>query len=393
MWARRWRARVGVTNAGIRVVLLALCAVLLAGCASFPDTNPRQWHDKPKDNGPLMPPPVVPNTPPNAPDQNQQRPGQQGQQSGPNGCNDPDPQVVATCLNPVSAIAVLPDSQSALVAERSTGRVLLVQKGKEPQVYANVPVNASGGGLIGLVLSPSYQEDSLIYVYAASGSDHRVLRIAKGFPPVPVLTGIPATPGDDSGGLTVGKGGALLVATGSSAPDPGAGSLAGKLLRIDTFGHPMKDNPDPRSPIFSSGLRSPGGVCAGLDGAVWVTDRVPERDVLYQMNPGPVGIPAWAWPDRPHVAGCAATPGSLLIAERGGSALFLLRTSPQGGFTGNPQTLLAGTYGRLSPVVLAADGLIWLGTANKGGGGPIVSSDDRVIRIQPPSGGAAGGPD
>ncbi|HZZ47995.1 MAG TPA: PQQ-dependent sugar dehydrogenase [Pseudonocardia sp.] len=393
MWARRWRARVGLTNAGIRVVLVALCAVLLAGCASFPDTGPRDWHDKPKDNGPLMAPPVVPNTPPDAPDQDRQGPGQQGQQSGPNGCTDPDPQVVATCLSPVSAIAVLPDSQSALVAERATGRILLVQKGKDPQPYATVPVNASGGGLIGLVLSPSYQEDSLIYVYAASGSDHRVLRIAKGFPPVPVLTGIPATPGDDSGGLAVGKGGALLVATGSSAPDPGAGSLAGKLLRIDTFGHPMPDNPDPRSPIFSSGLRSPGGVCVGSDGGAWVTDRIPERDVLYQMNPGPVGIPAWGWPERPHVAGCAAPSGSLLIAERGGSALFLLRTSPQGGFTGTPQTLLAGTYGRLSPVVLAADGLIWLGTNNKGGGGPVVSSDDRVIRIQPPSGGAAGGPD
>jgi glucose/arabinose dehydrogenase len=302
--------------------------------------------------------------------------------------------VIATCLDPVSAVAVLPDGQSALVAERASGRIVLVQKGRDPQPYATVAVDPAGGGLIGLVLSPTYRDDQLVYAYAATPTDHRVVRIAKGFPPVPILTGIPRTEGSPAGALSVGRGAALLVATGSGTPNPGPGSLAGKLLRIDTFGHPLRDNPNPQSPIFSSGLLAPAGLCVAPDtGAVWVTDRAPDRDLLYQIAPGQLGDPAWSWPDRPGVAGCVAPPGSIAVAEQGGSALFLLRTGPQGGFTGTPQTLLAGTYGRLAAATLAPDGLIWLGTTNKGGGGPVVSSDDRVIRIQPPSGGASSGPD
>jgi len=78
---------------------------------------------------------------------------------------------------------------------------------------------------------------------------------------------------------------------------------------------------------------------------------------------------------------------------RGSSALFLLRSTTPGSFTGTPQTLLAGVYGRLGPASLAPDGLIWLGTANKGAGGPTAPSDDRAIRIQPPAGGSGSGPD
>jgi glucose/arabinose dehydrogenase len=278
--------------------------------------------------------------------------------------------------------------ESALVAERATGRILRVRKGADPELVATVPVDASAGGLIGLVLSPSYIEDQLLYAYAATGTDHRVVRIAPGDPPTPIVTGIPRTPGDYSGALGVGKDGALLVATG------GEGALGGKLLRIDTFGQPFKDNPDPRSPVYSSGLRAPGGVCTAPDsGAIWVTDRLPERDVLHRITPGQLGDPAWSWPDRPGVAGCVAPPGAVAIAERGASSLFLLRSSSPGAFTGTPQQILTGTYGRLGPAALAPDGLIWLGTTNKGAGGPVVSSDDRAIRIQPPAGGGGSGPD
>jgi hypothetical protein len=48
--------------------------------------------------------------------------------------------------------------------------------------------------------------------------------------------------------------------------------------------------------------------------------------------------------------------------------------------------MLTGVYGRLDAVAPAPDGLLWLGTVNKDGGKPV-PSDDRVIRIQPPSGG------
>ena len=250
-----------------------------------------------------------------------------------------------------------------------------------------VPVDATGGGgLTGLVLSPAYAEDRLVYAYATTTDDNRVLRLAPGEEPKPVLTGIPRGARDNGGALATDGRNALLVATGSAGLTPDAASLAGKLLRIDTLGRPAADNPDPASPVFSSGLRAPGGVCAE-GSTVWITDRPGSRDVLYRAAPGALGDPAWTWPDRPGVAGCVAQPGLLLVAQTTARSVFVLRPDGNGTFTGSPETLLQNRYGRLAAAAMAPDGLLWLGTANKGAGGKVVPSDDRVIRIQPPSGG------
>jgi hypothetical protein len=88
-----------------------------------------------------------------------------------------------------------------------------------------------------------------------------------------------------------------------------------------------------------------------------------------------------------------APPGAIAVAESGGAALYVLRTNAPAAFTGKPQTVLAHSYGRLGAAALGPEGLIWLGTVNKGSVGPVVSSDDRAIRIQPPTGGGGAGPD
>jgi hypothetical protein len=68
--------------------------------------------------------------------------------------------------------------------------------------------------------------------------------------------------------------------------------------------------------------------------------------------------------------------------------VYVLRPAQNGGaFTGDPETLLQNRYGRLAAAAPASDGLLWVGTSNKGSGGKVVPSDDRVIRIQPPTGG------
>ena len=66
----------------------------------------------------------------------------------------------------------------------------------------------------------------------------------------------------------------------------------------------------------------------------------------------------------------------------------MLRGDRNGLFSGQPQTLLKGVYGRLGPAAMGPDGFLWLGTVNKDGGTPV-SSDDRVIRIQVGGGGGA----
>ena len=374
--------------AGAAVVVGAL----LAGCAQFPDEHHGAWKDQPSLQPQAGPQPSIEGEaqpPPSGP------PQQPGQRQPPNGCQDPDRSVVATCLDPVGAIAVLPDGQSALVGEKATGRVLRVRKGSDPVEIARIPVDPSGGGgLTGLALSPSYQEDELFYAFATTSGGNQVVRVAPGDRPKPILSGIPKGASGNSGALLTDPKGALLVATGNGGSPANAGnpgSLGGKVLRIDGFGKPAPDNPNRGSPVVSSGLAAPGGLCGSPDGSsLWVTDQGGERDTLYRVRPGePLGTPAWTWPDRPGVGGCVASQAVVVAALTNASALFTMHPGPDGAFTGQPSKVLENTYGRFSAAAQSQDGLVWLGTANKAGGRPV-PSDDRVIRIEPPSGGTAG---
>lgn len=370
--------------------MTAVLGTLLAGCAQFPDEHNRPWGDPPSLEPQAGPQPSFESEPPPP------GPGTSPQQpNAPVGCEDPDPAVVATCLDPVGAITVLPDGQGALVGERATGRVLRVQRGTKPVELARIPVDPSGGGgLTGLALSPTYHEDELFYAYVTTSNDNQVLRIAAGDRPKPVLTGIPKGSMGNAGAMLYDGQGSLLIATGNAGSPASAfnpQSLAGKVLRIDGSGKPAVGNPDPKSPVVASGLTEPGGLCGTpAQGMYWVTDRSDGQDALYRVRLGkPLGSPAWTWAERPGVAGCAADPATVVVALRDAAALYTLHPAPEGTFTGQPTKVMENTYGRFSAAALGPDGLIWLGTANKDGGRPI-SSDDRALRIEPPSGGSAG---
>ena len=368
----------------------ALGVALLAGCAQFPDEHGASWSEQPSLEPQSGPQPSFEEEEPPA-----DSAGPPPEATEPTGCTDPDPAVVATCLGPIGAVAVLPDGESALVAERDTGRVLQVERNSEPVELARIPVDPSGdGGLTGLALSPSYDEDELFYAYATTGGENQVVRVAPGDRPKPVLTGIPSGDSGNSGALLDDGRGALLVATGNggnpeAAADPA--SPAGKVLRIDGFGDPAPDNPNPGNPVVASGLQQPSGLCGGPDdGGTWITDRGGAQDALHRVEYGrALDSPEWTWRDEPGVSGCAAGNGSVVVSLEDASALFTLRPTPDGAFTGQPEKALEGTYGRLSAATLDQDGLVWLGTANKNGGEPV-PSDDRVVRIEPPSGGSAG---
>lgn len=371
------------------VVALAL---LVPGCASFPEVQQANWTEQPRLQPQGGPPPPGGG-------------GGGGQQQRPNtsvpppdGCKDFDPAVVATCLDQVSAVAVLPDGKSALVGERVSGRIFKVAPGQAATDFARIPVDAAtGSGLTGLALSPSYAEDGLVFAYITTGADNRVVRIAKGDGPKPVLTGIPRGPRNNTGALARDRTGALLVATGNAgnpAAAADANSLAGKVLRITTSGKPADGNPNASSAVVASGLTSPGGICSTTDHRItWVTDRADKQDVVYKLSVGkPLGTPAWTWPDRPGVSGCAAYTDRLSVALTAGAGMFNLALSNTGAFTGRPETTLKGTYGQLGGVDMAPDGNAWVGTLNKGAGGKPVSSDDRVF-VLPPQGGGSGGND
>ena len=148
-----------------------------------------------------------------------------------------DPNVVASGLAVPTGLVVLPDG-SAVVGERDTGRLLQVFPDRSPaKVLMRVPgVDAGGdGGLLGLALSPTYQEDGLLYAYLSTATDNRVVRFPVGGTPNVVFTGIPRGEVHNGGGLLFGTDGTLYVGTGDTGDPRLAGdptSLAGKVQAI-----------------------------------------------------------------------------------------------------------------------------------------------------------------
>lgn len=384
-------------------MLLAGCGVatlVLSGCATFsPQPPPEAWKPQQSLTPQAGPDPRAPGGPP----------GDGGGGGGgapqtippPNGCVDYNPMVIATCLDELSPVVALPGDGDpiALVGERKTGRILRVRKNQQPVVVATLKVDAgTDGGLTGLTRSPTYAEDRLLFAYVTTETDNRLIRIAEGDTPKPVLTGIPRGPSGNRGALALDHRGALLLVTGdagtpAAAADPN--SLAGKVLRVNTSGKPAEGNPDKTSAVIASGAHSPGGVCSSMDGSrLWFTDRDATRDVLYRFEPGkPLGAPAWTWPDRPGVAGCISGDDGVGVAMSTAANLQILAMAKDGTFKAKPQVLLADKegFGRLSGLDLVApDGTAIAGTANKVAGGTPVSSDDRALVITPAGGGGSG---
>jgi len=151
----------------MRGVLALLCAALLvgSGCARFDSAQSQPFTTEPElAPGPSSTPPPPPPLPP---------------KPFPKAC--PAPGVMQGCLESTSGLIMLPDSQSALVAERVTGAVKQVSVSAEPKVKLVIPVDPSGdGGLMDITLSPTYSQDRLMYAYVSTPTDNRVIRIADG---------------------------------------------------------------------------------------------------------------------------------------------------------------------------------------------------------------------
>jgi glucose/arabinose dehydrogenase len=302
-------------------------------------------------------------------------------------------------MDTLNAVAPFPNSDppAGLVGERKSGRVMQVRAGEDPTALTKLPVDASSdGGLSGLALSPTYAEDQLVYAYITTPTDNRLVRFTAGDSPKPVLTGIPRGPSGNRGALMLDRSGALLVATGDAgnpalAADPK--SLAGKLLRVDVQGKSAGGNPDPSSPVIAAGLHAPAGLCLGTDGRPWVTDRAPDKDAIFRVDPGkPLGNPAWNWPDKPGVAGCVVSPTVLMVATSTAGNMQNLPLNPEGVVTGKPTVTMADQqdgFGRLGGMAVINPTIALAGTVNKDGGQPV-SSDDRAVLI-PINPSAAGG--
>jgi glucose/arabinose dehydrogenase len=381
-----------------RALVAVLALLLLTSCSAAADALRPDPTWVPQPEGP--PPADLPQ-----PDQtgSAPAPGRPGQPGGPEAGTADDPNVVATGLTLPWGLAVLPDG-TALVGERTTGRLLIVQPQRAPvQPVRTIPgVDATGdGGLLGLALSPNYGTDGLVYAYITTKTDNRVVRFALRGAITPVLTGIPKGKVGNGGRISFGTDRMLYVGTGDAGRPALAAnrrSLAGKVLRVDTFGRPDPKNPDPDSPVYSIGHGRLAGMC--LNGVDQVFTTEPDgagQDEVNRVEEGrdygwPGGTRAGAAaPDREipaptgGLSGCAVIERGLFIASTTGKRMYALPLDGSGGVgTANP--FLAGAYGRLRTVVGAPDGALWLTTSNKEAAGKPTPQDDRVIRIMPPTG-------
>ena len=311
--------------------------------------------------------------------------------------------VVARDLEAPWGLAFLPDG-SALVSERDTERVRLVTPDGDVRTVGRVRgVDGAGeGGLLGLALSPTYEQDSTLFAYFTAGSQNVVARMTYDGQGLSrqrtVLDGIPAGPIHNGGRIAFGPDGFLYVGTGESG-DTGLSqdreSLGGKILRITADGEPAPGNPFDGSPVYSLGHRNVQGIAWDERGQLWAAEF--GQNTWDELNRIEAGA-NYGWPEvegragddrfvdpvrqwRPAVAspsGIAIAEDSVFMAALRGARLW--RVPIPGGEAGKPRAL-ARDLGRLRTVAVAPDGSLWLTTSNRDGRGSPRDGDDRIVRV------------
>ncbi|MCV7176437.1 PQQ-dependent sugar dehydrogenase [Mycolicibacterium sphagni] len=359
---------------GVLSVLGAATVVLgsSAGCAKFNNDISQPYTTAPQlAPGPSSTPPPPPPLPP---------------KPFPKAC--PAPGVMQGCLESTSGLIMGPDSKTALVAERTTGAIKDVSVSAEPKIHTVIPVDPSGdGGLMDIVLSPTYSQDRLMYAYISTPTDNRVIRVADGDIPKPILTGIPKGVTGNTGSLIFTSPTTLVVQTGDAgnpalAADPK--SLAGKVIRLE---QPTTVNPAPPTTALS-GMGPGGGMCIDpTDKSLFITDRTPAGDRLQRITPDAKTTTVWTWPDKPGVAGCAALNGTVLVNLVNLKQTVAVRLAQgTGAVTGEPEVVRQDTHGHAWALQVSPDGNIWGATVNRTAG-DAEKLDDVVFPLFPQGGG------
>lgn len=302
----------------------------------------------------------------------------------------------------------------ALVTERP-GRIRVVESGKLLSKPAlTVQVTTSGeGGLMGLAVDPAYETNKFVYLFmTVSGTDKLVNRVVRYkdngselVEPQTILDNIPGNRNHDGGRLAFGPDKLLYITTGD-AQEPSLaqdkGSLAGKILRINTDGSVPADNPFGNA-VYSYGHRNPQGLAWDDKGQLYSTEHGPSgdrglccRDEFNEIKKGG----NYGWPEvsgdeirdgfvAPFLssgsrdtwapAGMAFADGSFFFAELRGTKLHrLMRTSENQHEEGR----LLSNYGRLRAVVRGPDGNLYVSTSNRDGRGEPAPADDRILKIK-----------
>jgi glucose/arabinose dehydrogenase len=317
---------------------------------------------------------------------------------------------LATDLEVPWSFAFLP-SGDALVTERDSGRLLRVSPSGEVREVQTLPEGGSGeGGLLGVAVSPDYEEDHYVYAYYTTERDNRVVRFRLGERAEPILTGIPVNTYHDGGRIKFGPDGMLYVTTGdagNASNSQDRSSLGGKILRIQPDGSIPQDNPFPGSPVYSYGHRNVEGLAWDADGQLYASEF--GQDTWDEVNKIEAGenygwpeiegkggedegyvdpITVWptseASPSGAEIMVDGAIPqweGDLFVTALRGQRLWHLELNGKGEIV-RREKLLDGEVGRIRDVAQAPDGSLWVSTSNRDTyGSPVSAQDDRILRL------------
>ncbi|HJU35299.1 MAG TPA: PQQ-dependent sugar dehydrogenase [Nitrososphaera sp.] len=322
-------------------------------------------------------------------------------------------QVLARNLDVPWAVDIAEDGR--LFFTERTGRIMVIDKNgsllSDPVAYINVMQNGESG-LLGLALHPNFTENHLLYVYHTYSNDssilNKVLMLTESDNKIieskVIIENIPAADRNDGGRIKFGPDGKLYIATGDArqpelAQD--AGSLAGKILRLNSDGSIPADNPFEGSPVYSYGHRNIQGLAwHPMTGDLYASEHGLEgNDEINLIKPGS----NYGWPiedcnaekfEKPIVCfNPAIAPAGLTFAaldSLGYQNDILLATLKAQHIrlvdleSDIESNILTG-FGRIRDVIEDPnDGSLYVTTSNKDGRAVPSQDDDKILKIISP---------
>lgn len=314
------------------------------------------------------------------------------------------------------AIAFLPDGRMLVTERKGTVRVIDASGTVDIKTAATIDVVTKSdgeGGLLGMTLHPSFNQNHYVYLYytyLSSGSEslNRVVRMKFDQDKLTneeiVVDKIPGALYHNGGRIKFGPDGYLYITTGDSQNPSLAqdtNSLAGKILRVTDEGKAVPGNPF-NNRAYSFGHRNPQGIAWDLAGQLWETEHGRSNPTGYDEINLIESDKNYGWPiiqgdetrsgmeTSKKNSGPTTTwapSGTLMV----GNSLFFAGLKGQTLYEAiiqNNQVIdlkehLVGQYGRLREVVLGPDGMLYITTSNKDGRGSPRSGDDKIIRVNP----------
>lgn len=328
----------------------------------------------------------------------------------------PGVEIIAKNLTIPWEIAFLPNGE-LLVTERP-GTLLKI--GFDPSTgsgQARIPIEGvehrGEGGLLGMALHPNFEENGWVYLYlttrTGSGLINRVERYRLDGNSLrertTIIDNIPGASLHDGGRLKFGPDGMLFVTTGDAGDEDSAqdlNSLAGKILRLTDDGSIPEDNPY-QSPVWSYGHRNPQGIAWDADGTMWSTEHGRSGvfsgfDELNKIKKGE----NYGWPiiqgdelrvdmetplinSGPDITWAPASAeyfdGSIFFGGLRGESLYEAKIGD--GVVVGFKVHFQREFGRIRTVRVGPDGMLYLTTSNRDGGGTAREGDDKIIRVNP----------